>query len=180
MTIFDKLPPNGGQLSVMDNFFKTCKCPLFRGFTVILWCSGRNCAKLVLKPLLGKTTSLFQSYVLLLTHKLYYFSLHDDYHPFLYTTRSIYTAATQFLINWTEKRCSKSNILTMNHELVFENSSSAGLYTVPNSIIFLKVIKYLNIRLREIYYPDLEPKTRMRKTELIHLSFVHVYKNILV
>lgn len=62
----------------------------------------------------------------------------------------------------------------MNHELVFENSSSAGLYTVPNSIIFLKVIKYLNIRLKEIYYPDLEPKTRMRKTELIHLSFVHV------
>ena len=39
----------------------------------------------------------------------------------------------------------------MNHELVIENSSSAAAYTLPNTIIYLKAIKYLNISLRQIY-----------------------------
>ena len=34
MTIYVKLPPNSGHLSIMDKFFKTRRCPLFRGFTV--------------------------------------------------------------------------------------------------------------------------------------------------
>ena len=34
VTIFVKLPPNSGHLSVTDKFFKTRRCPLFRGFTV--------------------------------------------------------------------------------------------------------------------------------------------------
>ena len=39
-------------------------------------------------------------------------------------------------------------ILTMDHELVLGNSSSAAVNTLPNTIIYLKVVKYLNIRLR--------------------------------
>ena len=34
VTIFLKLPPKSGHLSVTDKFFKTRWCPLFRGFTV--------------------------------------------------------------------------------------------------------------------------------------------------
>ena len=48
----------------------------------------------------------------------------------LNTRRYIYIAALQFLINWNEKRCSKCNILTMDHELVIEDSSSAAVYTL--------------------------------------------------
>ena len=35
VTIFFKLPPNSGHLSITDKFFKTSRCPVFRGFTVI-------------------------------------------------------------------------------------------------------------------------------------------------
>ena len=98
-----------------------------------------------------KTTSLFQSCVLLLSYRLYYFSLHDDYTPFLYTKQPIYRAALSFLINWNEKQCTESNILTMEHELFLENSSSANVNTLSNTIIHLKATKYLNIRLRKIY-----------------------------
>ena len=34
MTVFVKLPPSIGHLSITDIFFKTRGCPLFRGFTV--------------------------------------------------------------------------------------------------------------------------------------------------
>ena len=34
MTIFVKLPPNNEYLLIMDKYFKTRRCPLFRGFTV--------------------------------------------------------------------------------------------------------------------------------------------------
>ena len=37
MTISVKLPPNSGHLLITDKFFKTCRCPLFRGFTVLRW-----------------------------------------------------------------------------------------------------------------------------------------------
>ena len=39
----------------------------------------------------------------------------------------------------------------MDHELVPEYSSSAAVNTLPNTIIYLKTDKYLNIRLRQIY-----------------------------
>ena len=64
--------------------------------------------------------SLFQSCVLLLSCRLYYFNLHDDYPSFLYTTWSIYIAAQSFLIRWNGKQCSKSNILTIGHWFVLE------------------------------------------------------------
>ena len=35
MTIFFKLPPNSGHLSITDNLPKTHRCQLFRGFTVL-------------------------------------------------------------------------------------------------------------------------------------------------
>ena len=38
----------------------------------------------------------------------------------------------------------------MDHELALENPSSGALYTLPNNIIYLKVIKYLNIRVRHL------------------------------
>ena len=74
-----------------------------------------------------------------LSYKLYYFCLHDDYPPFLYTMQSIYIAVLPFLINWNEKPSSESNIMIMDQELVLENSSSAAVYTLPNTIIYLKV-----------------------------------------
>ena len=49
-------------------------------------------------------------------------------------------------MNWNVKQGSKSNMLTMNDELVLENSSSAAVYTLPDVIIYLKVRKDLNIR----------------------------------
>ena len=79
------------------------------------------------------------------------FGLYDDYPPFLYTTQSIYIAGLSFLINWNEKRCSESNILTIDHKLVLESSSSAAVNTLPNTIIYLKAVKYLNFWLRQIY-----------------------------
>ena len=89
-----------------------------------------------------KTSSLFQPCELLLSCRLYYFSLHDDYPPFLYTTWSIYIAALPFLKNWYE--------LTINHKIVFENCSKAAVNTLQNTVIYLKAVKYLNIRLRDI------------------------------
>ena len=74
----------------------------------------------------------------LLSCILYYFSLHDDYSPLLYATWSVYITVLPFLINWNGKWRSKSNILTMDHELVFENSSSAAFYKLLNTIIYLK------------------------------------------
>ena len=38
----------------------------------------------------------------------------------------------------------------MDHELVLENSSLAAAYTLLNTIIYLKAMKYLNIRQRQI------------------------------
>ena len=66
---------------------------------IILWYDGWNCTKLVLKVLPLKMASLFQPCVLLPSCRPYYLSVHDDYPPFLYTTRSIYTTAWPFLIN---------------------------------------------------------------------------------
>ena len=109
---------------------------------IIAWYSGRNFTKLVLRPLATKNNKLFQSCILLLSFRLPCFSLHDDYPPFLYTTQSICIAALPFLANWIEKRCSESNILTMDHELVLKNSSSAPVFTLQNNITYLKAVKY--------------------------------------
>ena len=51
----------------------------------------------------------------------------------------------------------------MDHELVFENSSSTAVYTLPNTIIYLIAVNYLNIRLRQIYLTNLELKIRDAK-----------------
>ena len=93
-------------------------------------------------------TSLFECCVLLLSCRLYFSSLHDDYPPFWYTRRSIYKAVLPFLINWNEKLGSESNRMTMDHELVFEYSSSDAINTLPNTIIYCKSGKYMNIRLK--------------------------------
>ena len=54
-------------------------------------------------------------------------------------------SSTAIFDNWNEKWCSKSNILTMDHELVLQNSSSAAVInTLLNTIIYLKLVKYLN------------------------------------
>ena len=62
---------------------------------------GRNWTKLKLKPLAGNspTASLFQSCVLFLCCRLSYFSLHDDYPPFLqlvHYTICLHSRATIF------------------------------------------------------------------------------------
>ena len=109
-----------------------------------IWYGGRKCTKLALKLLADKKVSPFQFCVLLLSCIFYYFSLHDEYPPLLYTTRSIYIVTLPFLINWNEKPCSESNILTMDHEPVLENSSSAPFNTLPYTNIYLKAIKYFH------------------------------------
>ena len=45
MTIFVKLPPNDEHLLIMDKYFKTRRCPLFRGFTVF---EKHRCTRLLL------------------------------------------------------------------------------------------------------------------------------------
>ena len=42
MTIFFKLPPNSGHLSITGKFFKTRRCALFRGFTVAFYTHSRK------------------------------------------------------------------------------------------------------------------------------------------
>ena len=73
MTVCVKLPPNSGHLLIMENFLKTCRFPLFRGFAV-------SKSMTVLKPFLwftcprpnlghewgGKLTQLLSSTTLLL------------------------------------------------------------------------------------------------------------------
>ena len=73
------------------------------------------------------------------------------YPPFLYATQSIYIAVLSFLIKWNEKWCSKCNILTMDHKLALEISSSAAVYMLPSTIIYLKAVNYLSVTLRQIY-----------------------------
>ena len=109
--------------------------------------------------------SLFQFCVLLLFCGLRYNILHDDCPLFFYITRSIYISVLPFLMNWNEKLSCKSNLLTIDHELVLENSCSAAIYVLPNTIIYFKAVKYLNIRRRRIYQVDLELKRRVRKNE---------------
>ena len=116
---------------------------------IITWYDGRKCTKLVLNPWQLKTVSLFHACVLLLSCRLYYFSLHDDYSLFLYTMQSVYIAVLPFLINWNEKQCSESNIMTIDHET--SSSSSDAVNLLLHTIIYLKTIKYLNIRLRQIH-----------------------------
>ena len=119
---------------------------------LITWYSGRNCIKLVLKPLAAKNGLCFSrvycSFPVDCTISVYAMTIFHFWS--MYTTQSIYIAALPFLINWNEKRCSKSNMLNMDHKLVLENSSSAAVYTLSNTIIFLKTIKYLNIKLVHI------------------------------
>ena len=49
----------------------------------------------------------------------------------------------------------------MDHKLALENPGSTAVYTLPNTIINLKAIKYSNIRMRQIYQTDLELKMRL-------------------
>ena len=117
---------------------------------MITWYSSRKFTKLALKLLAAKAPSLFQSCVLLLSSKLYYFSLHDNHPPFLYSVIYLHSNASIFdKLKW-EKQYSKCNILTMDHKRVPENFSSPAVNTMPNTIICLKVLKYLDIRLRHL------------------------------
>lgn len=45
----------------------------------------------------------------------------------------------------------RSNILTMDYELVLENPSLDVVNTLPNTINYFKAVKYLDIRPRQIY-----------------------------
>ena len=51
----------------------------------------------------------------------------------------------------------------MDQKLVLENSSSGAVYTLPNTIIYLSAMKYLD--LGQIYKTDLELKIRLRKID---------------
>ena len=46
----------------------------------------------------------------------------------------------------------------MGHKLVLENSSSAAVNTMPNTIIYLEVVEYLITKLTQIYQTNLELK----------------------
>ena len=142
------------EISCAQNCF-TCTDVHVKEWTctllIITWYDCRNCTKLVLKPLAVKNglsfSAVYCSFPVDYTISIY--MMNTLHFCSLYTTRSIYIAAIPFLINW--KQWSKSNILTMDHNLVLESSSSTAIYTLLNTIIFLKTIKYLNIRLKQIY-----------------------------
>ena len=147
------------EISCAQNCFKYTSMQVKEQTCMLLkitWYGSRNCAKLVLKPLAAKNSLSIVHCCAVLCISLFIFSLFSFsvymmtilYFCSLYTTQSIYIAVLPFLINW--KQWSKSNILTMGHHLVLENSSSTAVYTMPNTIIFMKAIKYLNIRLRQI------------------------------
>ena len=115
---------------------------------IITWFGSRNCTKLPLH--LTAKKGLFPSCALHLSFRLHFFSVHYEYAPFLYNMLSIYIAALPFLINWSEKQCCKSNILTMDHKLVLKISVQLLLTHCWITLSVLKTIKYLNIRLRQI------------------------------
>ena len=117
---------------------------------IITWNSGRNCTKLIWKPLVANNDLSIS--VLCIASFLYITQFQFTWRlPSIVHYTSSYIAALPFLINWNERWCSESNILTMDHKLIQENSSSAAVYTLPNTIIYLKVEKYLNITLRRIF-----------------------------
>ena len=66
----------------------------------------------------------------------------------MYTIESFYIAALPFLINGNEKRRSEYNIQTMDYKLVLENSSTATVNTLPNTVIYLKTVKYKELKVR--------------------------------
>ena len=45
---------------------------------------------------------------------------------------------------------------------MLESSSSAAVYTLLSTIIYLKAVKYLNIRMRKIHQTDMELKIKVR------------------
>ena len=48
---------------------------------------------------------------------------------------------------------------------MLEKSSSAAVYTLPSTIIYLKAVKYLNITMRKIHQTDMELKIMGRNVE---------------
>ena len=111
---------------------------------IIAWYSSRKCSiKLVLKPLAAKK-GLFIS-VLCIAPFLYIIlpSITVHYAIYLHSSTSNFDK-----LKWEQS--SESNILPIEHELVLENSSSAAVNTLLNTIIYLKAAKYLNIRLRHL------------------------------
>ena len=118
-------------------------CMQFRCTLLITQFDGKHLENVLnwyYNPWQLKVASLFQFFLLLRSCRLYYFSLHDDYPPFLYTAQPIYIAALPFLINWNEKQFSKSKIMTMDHKPVLENSNLAAVYTLPNTYyLFIQI-----------------------------------------
>ena len=53
----------------------------------------------------------------------------------------------------------------MEYELFIENCSSAAVKTLLNTITHLKAVKYLNIRLRQMYSTYLELKIMVQEIE---------------
>ena len=56
----------------------------------------------------------------------------------------------------------------MNPELFIQNSISAAFNTLPNTIIYLKIVNYLNIRLRQIFETNLELKMRKIENRMLY------------
>ena len=87
--------------------------------------------------------------------------------PFLCNTQSIYIAALPFLINWNEKHYTKSSILTMDHKLFVENSSSAAVNTLPNCIIYFECRKVFGYQTETdlLHETNLELKIKVWKID---------------
>ena len=86
------------------------------------WNSGRKCDKLIFKPFAVNQSSS----VLCITPFVQITLFQPIWCLFsiLVQSASIYIAVLPFLMNLNEKRCSESNMLTMDFKLVLENSSS--------------------------------------------------------
>ena len=143
---------------------------LLKGHTctlLIIWYDGRKCTKLVLKLLAAKNDLPFSVLCTALSLCSYAVSFYVmiGLHSCTLTTWSSNITGLLFWTNWKQKQYSKFNILTMDHNLVLGKSSSAAGNTLPNTIIYLKAVKYLNIRLKQIFQTKLELKIRVQKIE---------------
>ena len=102
------------------------------------WYGGRNCTNCTKQPLYF--SPMYCSFPIDCTISVYMMTtLHILK---IHLLQSIYIAAWTFFINWNQKQCSKSNILTMDHKPALENSSSTAIYTLPSAIFYFQVVQY--------------------------------------
>ena len=68
----------------------------------------------------------------------------------------------------------------MAYELVSKSPSSAAVYILPNTIIYLKAINYFYVRLRQAYKSDLECKIGCKRLRIKYCTMAVEIRNYCV